>query len=124
MYYVLLRSAYWPWWHIESLYVSGAQETPHKDTSDGRSLSLALHRIAITQGVFAILVLLRGHVQIITRLSSGYPVWYWWLAQGMLGKPSSGRSIRGIGSPKALTQWMIAYGIVQGGLYASFLPPA
>ena len=81
-------------------------------------------RFATPQIVLAALALTNYHVQIITRLSSGYPVWYWWLASltledgetSLMGKKGSAACV--------ISRWMVIYAIVQGGLFASFLPPA
>ena len=81
-------------------------------------------RLAIPQLVLAVMALTSYHVQIITRLSSGYPVWYWWLAS-MIGE---NREIALFGRKwqlaKGISRWMVVYAIVQGGLFVSFLPPA
>lgn len=81
-------------------------------------------RLAIPQLVLAVMTLTTYHVQIITRLSSGYPVWYWWLASMM----SQNREMVVFGKKwqlaRVITRWMVVYAIVQGGLFVSFLPPA
>lgn len=71
-------------------------------------------RLAVPQLVLAVLAFFNMHVQIITRLSSGYPLWYLWLAQEMRSDETASYWV----------QFMVIYGMVQGGLYASFLPPA
>jgi GPI mannosyltransferase 2 len=71
--------------------------------------------LALPQLVLAILALTSYHVQIITRLASGYPIWYIWLAKLLQTDPKNTTWI---------VRWMILYGLVQAGLYASFLPPA
>ncbi|KPI37825.1 GPI mannosyltransferase 2 [Cyphellophora attinorum] len=68
--------------------------------------------LAIPQLILAVLALTTYHVQIITRIASGYPWWYIWLAAE---RP---RSV------KTAVRWMALYALIQGGLYASFLPPA
>lgn len=73
--------------------------------------------LAFTQVVVAVLAVTTYHVQIITRISSGYPVWYWWVAGCLLDNK---RQKRGV----AITVFMIMYAGIQGGLFASFLPPA
>ncbi|KAL2405727.1 GPI mannosyltransferase 2 [Exophiala dermatitidis] len=73
-------------------------------------MSLALPQLAL-----AVLALTSYHVQIITRLSSGYPLWYIWLAAKTHDAPKRAALI---------IRWMIIYAMVQAGLYASFLPPA
>lgn len=73
-------------------------------------MSLALPQLAL-----AVLGLTSYHVQIITRLSSGYPLWYIWLAVKIQEEP---RHI------SVIVRWMGIYALIQAGLYASFLPPA
>jgi phosphatidylinositol glycan class V len=70
-------------------------------------------RLAIPQGILAILALTNLHVQIINRICSGYPVWYWFLAA--LG---DNRAF-GVGV-KAIA----LYAGIQAVLFGSFLPPA
>lgn len=76
-----------------------------------------LRVLAAIQALLATMVLLRHHVQIISRLSSGYPLWYWWVAALLLDKK---RHRRG----RVIVIFMVMYAGVQGGLFASFLPPA
>jgi len=64
------------------------------------------------------------HVQIITRLSSGYPVWYWWLACLTLEDEKIHLFGRTWHSSRIVSSWMIGYALIQAGLFASFLPPA
>lgn len=97
-------------------------------------------RIAVPQMLLTLLCFTSFHVQIINRISSGYPLWYIVLAimihadddgpheqddaakaqqpprklVGTLSRRSAWRIVRG----------MVMYAIVQGGLYSSFLPPA
>ncbi|RYP50853.1 hypothetical protein DL768_003688 [Monosporascus sp. mg162] len=76
-----------------------------------------LRSMALSQLVLAALAITSYHVQIITRLSSGYPLWYFWLA-GMLGSPTNSA----FGS--TVVVFMVMYATIQGALFASFLPPA
>ncbi len=81
-------------------------------------------RLAIPQLVLAVMAMTSYHVQIITRLSSSYPVWYWWLASTMSENKETvvfGRKWR---LARVISRWMVVYAIVQGGLFVSFLPPA
>ena len=83
-----------------------------------------VRRMLVPQVILAILALTFYHVQIVTRLSSGYPVWYWWLAS-MILEDYKVKVLGKYWSPaKIIVQWMICYAIIQGGLFASFLPPA
>jgi GPI mannosyltransferase 2 len=73
--------------------------------------------LAAPQLLLAVLALTTYHVQIITRISSGYPLWYIWLATvNCVGKNEK--------LLRATIYWMVIYALVQAGLYASFLPPA
>lgn len=74
--------------------------------------------LAVPQLALAVLAITTYHVQIITRISSGYPLWYVWLAlANSLGfeRPQLLRVVVG---------WMVLYAMIQAGLYATFLPPA
>ncbi|KAL9029233.1 MAG: hypothetical protein Q9196_002503 [Gyalolechia fulgens] len=80
-------------------------------------------RLAMPQLVLAILALTSYHVQIVTRISSGYPLWYWWLAS----KIDDQRSLRLVKwdiSVEWVVKWMVLYSLIQAGLFAAFLPPA
>lgn len=81
-------------------------------------------RLATPQILIAALALTSHHVQIITRLSSGYPVWYWWLASCILEDRKTSFMGRKWSTAFIISRWMVIYAIVQGGLFASFLPPA
>lgn len=79
-----------------------------------------LQNLAISQLILAIVTFTTAHAQIISRTSSSYPVWIWFLATLLLGQNEflNKRIFKG------LTSYLITYGIVQAGLYSSFLPPA
>jgi len=96
-----------------------------------------LRQMALPQIALAILALTNFHVQIINRISSGYPLWYIVLAIAITttegtqdGKTSGVSVLSGIPylSNRKTQQWivrsMIMYAMIQGGLFASFLPPA
>lgn len=73
--------------------------------------------MAASQVVIATMMLFDHHVQVINRISSGYAVWYWWLAGRLVDshKASSG---------KLAVISMVMYAAIQGVLFSSFLPPA
>jgi phosphatidylinositol glycan class V len=91
-----------------------------------------LVRLALPQIVLASMAFTSFHVQIITRLSAGYPLWYLVLSSEVLNTSSMQGSLdRGSTwgfdrqrLAKWTVRWMVVYGLVQGALYASFLPPA
>jgi phosphatidylinositol glycan class V len=75
-----------------------------------------LHNLAIAQLMLALLTLTTAHVQIITRISSAYPVWLWYAA----AHSRRGNTLLA----GCIVKFMVIYAVVQGGLFASFLPPA
>jgi phosphatidylinositol glycan class V len=88
-----------------------------------------LRILAISQLLLTILTVTSAHVQIITRISSSYPVWIWYLAASVAG--ADGLALPNVGDiiPKGLTlatvgRFMVMYAVIQGGLFSSFLPPA
>ncbi len=107
-----------------------------------------LQRFALPQLVLTVMAATSFHVQIITRISSGYPVWYIVLAMAIedatVANPGSRRarsnaSIASQGVSKTtarsnqilsskqvqyVVRGLVMYAVIQGGLYASFLPPA
>ncbi|KAI0168858.1 glycosyltransferase family 76 protein [Hypoxylon sp. FL1284] len=79
--------------------------------------AMLIRAMAAAQLVLAILSITNYHIQIITRISSGYPLWYWWLAKLLAdGKTSAAGS--------NIVRFMVMYATIQGALFASFLPPA
>jgi GPI mannosyltransferase 2 len=72
--------------------------------------------LAVTQLSVAILTITNFHVQMVTRMASGYLVWYWWIARHLLDNKTA------IGS--VVPVFMVMYASIQAALYASFLPPA
>jgi phosphatidylinositol glycan class V len=69
------------------------------------------------QVMLAILAITSYHVQIITRIASGYPIWYWWLARRFFSPKFST-------SGNQVVIFMVMYASIQAVLFASFLPPA
>ncbi|KAL8926314.1 MAG: hypothetical protein Q9172_001823 [Xanthocarpia lactea] len=69
-------------------------------------------RLAIPQVLLAGLALTSYHVQIVTRIGSGYPLWYWWLASKIVSKDSI--KLAGWDVPaKAVVRWMVIYACLQ-----------
>jgi phosphatidylinositol glycan class V len=86
----------------------------------------SLIRLAMPQVVLALAAFTTYHVQIINRLSSGYPLWYIWLASIVAAPAEQAQAalIKDRKTVQLMVRAMAIYAIVQGGLYASFLPPA
>ena len=88
---------------------NGVENTPTSDF-------LIFRNLGVSQLLLTLLTLTTAHVQIITRVSSAYPVWLWYAAVAIQsGSDWSGRFI---------VPFVVMYSILQGGLFASFLPPA
>ncbi|KAF9776921.1 ER membrane glycoprotein subunit of the GPI transamidase complex-like protein [Fusarium sp. DS 682] len=78
---------------------------------------LLVRTLAAVQTLLAVLAITNYHVQIISRISSAYPVWYWWVASCLMDKK---RQRLGY----SVVVFITMYAMIQGGLFASFLPPA
>ncbi|KAJ2987447.1 hypothetical protein NUW58_g4498 [Xylaria curta] len=88
-----------------------------KNTSISKNLAGFLRSMALVQLILTALAITNYHVQIITRISSGYPLWYMWLANLL----SDGKTAN---TGKNIVMYMVMYAGIQGVLFACFLPPA
>jgi phosphatidylinositol glycan class V len=75
-----------------------------------------IRNLAVSQLMLVMLTSTTAHVQIITRISSAFPVWLWYTAISC----REGKTLL-FGR---IVKFMVVYSIVQGCLFASFLPPA
>ncbi|KAK1992067.1 mannosyltransferase [Colletotrichum falcatum] len=103
---------------------SGLARTPTADKplpqrNDTRST--LVFSMAAAQVLLAVLAITTYHVQIITRIASGYAAWCWWAAACLLDDGADGKR-RGLGGK--IVTFSVMYAAVQGVLFASFLPPA
>ena len=139
---LLLLATGWLGLQGKQLVEAIGQRRPNKGSSGVKSAlsndeHLYVHvmaRFALPQVVLALLATTNFHVQIINRLSSGYPVWYILLAiaihkipagfprKEVKQKATLAKSL--INNSPWIVRAMVMYAIIQGGLYASFLPPA
>jgi len=87
---------------------------------DGTRSALVIS-MAAAQVLLAVLAITTYHVQIITRIASGYAVWYWWTASCLLDNGADGKR-QGLGG--RIVTFFVMYAAIQGVLFASFLPPA
>jgi len=83
---------------------------------------LSVVSAALPQLCLAVFTFTSFHVQIINRISSGYPLWYVTLATLVVKTTNHKRSESRL--VEYIVRGMIMYAIIQGVLYASFLPPA
>ncbi|KAJ4413580.1 ER membrane glycoprotein subunit of the GPI transamidase complex-like protein [Neurospora sp. IMI 360204] len=94
-------------------------QNPESTTTTAQQrMQILISSAAAEQVLLAVLAVSSYHVQIITRISSGYPLWYWWLAQQLIG----GDKEKKLG--KGIVVFMVMYAAIQGVLFTSFLPPA
>ncbi|RAR02547.1 glycosyltransferase family 76 protein [Stemphylium lycopersici] len=91
---------------------------------DGTSAICNLPELALPQLLLAITAVFSFHVQIVNRIASGYPIWYMVVAAWVADSPRTS-STKG---PLRKAQWpvrgIVLYSLVQGMLFANFLPPA
>jgi phosphatidylinositol glycan class V len=99
--------------------------------------------LASPQILLALLALTTFHVQIVNRIATGYPIWYIVIAAGIVSPNMMDKTVKmtragenkslvrqvqdHLGRPSSqqlIFRGMFMYSIIQGGLYASFMPPA
>lgn len=110
MVYLLVRSG------CEILSATPILTKSGRQTRTPLDASLLVVAMATSQIVLAALAVTSYHVQVITRLASGYPLWYFWLAKQLEASESS--------KARGVVTYMVMYATIQGALFASFLPPA
>lgn len=98
---------------VEQLRGSG--RLGHEQSAESSRLLSLVQSAAAAQIALAVLAATSYHVQIITRISSGYPLWYWQVAEWL---------IRGEKTGSRVVMFMVIYASIQGVLFTSFLPPA
>ncbi|PBP25318.1 glycosyltransferase family 76 protein [Diplocarpon rosae] len=101
------------------IFAADGQQKPtttHEGNRKDHETRKVVRNLAFSQLMLVIVTLTTAHVQIITRISSAYPVWLWY---GSLLSRDRNTLIDG-----NLVQFMVIYALVQGALFASFLPPA
>ncbi|KAF7717962.1 GPI mannosyltransferase 2 [Penicillium ucsense] len=117
MLFVLYKSSLWA---LKAPPTLGSKSTGVK--SSQMSPGAMLIRLALPQVLLTVLAVTTYHVQIVNRIASGYPVWYWWLVStAMPSFQDSRNSRRGL---QRAAQAMVAYALIQAVLFGSFLPPA
>jgi phosphatidylinositol glycan class V len=105
MFVVMIKSGFWAFTSKQSPADGGTSST----------MSPILRNMAVSQLMLTLITLTTAHVQIISRISSSYPIWVWYGAS-LLRKNSL---LAAVG-----VRYTVMYAIIQGGLFASFLPPA
>jgi phosphatidylinositol glycan class V len=105
MFVVMFKSGVWAF---------TSQQSSKGEETDSRMAPI-IRNMAVSQLILTLLTLTTAHVQIISRISSSFAVWVWYGASLVQEKKSLA---------PAGVRYMIMYAIIQGGLFASFLPPA
>ena len=107
--------------------VNGGTNKP-SSKAEAALFTHVVSQLAIPQLILATMSLTSFHVQIINRISSGCALWYLILAIAVNDRRADRwEAIWGVlggGRVELVVRLMVAYAIVQGGLYAAFLPPA
>lgn len=98
----------------------GPYHIDHVSVSQMNTSQTVALRLAIAQGILSVTTLTSLHIQIINRIASGYPVWYWYLAASAWGASKPFGSL----NFATAVQGMVMYALIQAVLYGSFLPPA
>ncbi|KAL3443031.1 glycosyltransferase family 76 protein [Aspergillus insuetus] len=117
---------------LSSLWALGAHISPSSpgttlktcSTLSSSPASSLLTQLAISQFILTVMAVTSYHVQIVNRISSGYPLWYWYLVWRALGTSDTTQSARNRTQVLFVVQLMVAYALVQSVLFGSFLPPA
>ncbi|KAL3438490.1 GPI mannosyltransferase 2 [Aspergillus tetrazonus] len=120
---ILFQSCFWALRAGAPCWLKNSAEAGRLKLPD--SSAQLLKQLAVVQLVLAAMALTSYHVQIINRISSGYPLWYWYLTNQALEIPDRSSSAARYSSLFMVSlQAMVIYALVQGVLFASFLPPA
>ncbi|OJI91093.1 hypothetical protein ASPTUDRAFT_37986 [Aspergillus tubingensis CBS 134.48] len=130
---ILVYSAIWTL-GVDSRRRETPTNTMQPGSPTGQLTGRLMRSLAAPQITLAVMVFFCNHVQIITRLASGYPVWYIWTATLIMNRytgPStaSKRQLEEKTNDRnsywqIIVQYMVIYAAVQGVLFAAFLPPA
>jgi phosphatidylinositol glycan class V len=84
----------------------------------------AFPQLALPQLALVVAALTTFHVQIINRIASGYPIWYIFIADWIVSSTRNRGGFNGGARPSSAFRWILMYAIIQGVLFANFLPPA
>ena len=119
MFFIMITSGIWG---LNASVLTNTPEFSKQPSTETSGISAThphsvqiLRNLAVSQLALTAFTLITAHVQIITRISSAYPVWVWYLAITRNKKDSI---------TKGFVTFMVVYSVIQGGLFASFLPPA
>lgn len=101
-----------------------ATDAPDSDSSLIYLQIWSLPELALPQLVLAVAAMTSFHVQIINRIASAYPVWYATLAYWLVESANGESLLLRRGKQRWIVHGIIMYAMIQGMLFANFLPPA
>ncbi|KAF2231220.1 glycosyltransferase family 76 protein [Viridothelium virens] len=120
--------------HNEDIVMSQKSDSRSVSSNTKAPRKNILLRLALPQLLVSVLALTYFHVQIINRLSSGYPLWYLWVASQLVEDhsvfvPTQRRTNPSAKRPSGsqsqiIVRGMVMYAIIHAGLFSCFLPPA
>ena len=116
MFTILITSSLWGLTLTLDQLVQIPDKADNVQKTVERPVLQVIRNLAFSQLMLVMLTLTTAHVQIITRISSAYPIWMWYTASSW----RKGNTLL----VRSIVKFMVVYSIVQGGLFASFLPPA
>ncbi|KAH7092999.1 GPI mannosyltransferase 2 [Paraphoma chrysanthemicola] len=91
---------------------------------DLSTVATRVPELALPQLVLAVAATTSFHVQIVNRISSGYPTWYLMVATWLLCDRSTSNQSESRQRSEWAIRGIVVYAIAQGVLFANFLPPA
>jgi GPI mannosyltransferase 2 len=83
-----------------------------------------LPELALPQLTLVVAAMTSFHVQIVNRIASAYPAWYATIGSWIVEQPKLDRKGTRTDYGEWVVRGIIIYGLVQGSLFAGFLPPA
>lgn len=93
-------------------------------SENGSSVVHFVPELALPQLVLAVAAVSSFHVQIINRLASGYPTWYWMIATWIVAEQTTPCNSKAVRRSQWVVRGIFTYALAQGMLFANFLPPA
>ncbi|KAL3455252.1 DUF409 domain protein [Aspergillus heterothallicus] len=120
---ILFQSSFWVLGANVSPVFSGTAPKTSSAISSGSSSPL-LTQLALIQFILTVMAATSYHVQIVNRISSGYPLWYWYLVWQALETSGTTLSAKRRSRILLVVQAIVAYALIQAVLFGSFLPPA
>ena len=109
---------------IQSATLQQPSKSFQAKTEAVQTASECIRKFAVPQLLLTALAITNYHVQIVMRMSSGYIVCYWLLASLVTQQKRVTFMGTTVDVSMVILRFSIIYAMLQGGLFASFLPPA